>query len=285
MLLATLVVATTYWQTWAVAGLADRQDNAIQRVAAVQGPARADLLRADGKLLAARRAQKGDGQTFYFRRYPSRRRSPRRSSATRRSRARAPGLERSLNDYLTASNSHLHDGAPADARHAEGRDGHRQQPRADDRLEGTARGASTRSATTAARPSRSSRRPGRVLVMASSPSYDPNLVERHFGAIARRATGVNCSPAAPLVNRATDGLYTPGSTFKVITAAAAARHGHVHARLDVRRPGLLHRVRQEGLELRRPERPGGLRPRELHRPRSSTRSTRSSARSARSSAR
>ena len=32
-LLAALIVGTTYWQTWAVAGLADRQDNAIARVA------------------------------------------------------------------------------------------------------------------------------------------------------------------------------------------------------------------------------------------------------------
>src|SRR4029079_9348174 len=66
---------------------------------------------------------------------------------------------------------------------------------------------------------------GKVLVMASSPSYDPNLVERHFGAIARRAQGYSCSPAAPLVNRATDGLYVPGSTFKVLTAAAALDSG------------------------------------------------------------
>ena len=33
VLLASLIVATTYWQTWAPAGLAARQDNAIQRVA------------------------------------------------------------------------------------------------------------------------------------------------------------------------------------------------------------------------------------------------------------
>ncbi|MDQ2911587.1 MAG: hypothetical protein M3R39_11355, partial [Actinomycetota bacterium] len=32
-LVAALIVATTYWQTWATAGLADRQDNEIQRVA------------------------------------------------------------------------------------------------------------------------------------------------------------------------------------------------------------------------------------------------------------
>ena len=32
VLLVALVVATTYWQTWASAGLQDKQDNAIQRV-------------------------------------------------------------------------------------------------------------------------------------------------------------------------------------------------------------------------------------------------------------
>jgi peptidoglycan glycosyltransferase len=68
-------------------------------------------------------------------------------------------------------------------------------------------------------------RTGAVLVMASSPSYNPNLVEGHFAEIARRARNVNCSPGAPLINRATAGLYTPGSTFKVITAAAALDTG------------------------------------------------------------
>ncbi len=66
---------------------------------------------------------------------------------------------------------------------------------------------------------------GRVLVMASSPSYDPSLVEGHFGQIARNARNANCKPGAPLVNRATAGLYTPGSTFKVVTAAAALDTG------------------------------------------------------------
>ena len=70
MLLAALVVGTTYWQTWAVAGLEDRQDNAIQRVA--QFTVRRGLIyAADGTLLAARRATKVNGQTLYFRRYPA----------------------------------------------------------------------------------------------------------------------------------------------------------------------------------------------------------------------
>src|SRR4029078_2236180 len=68
-------------------------------------------------------------------------------------------------------------------------------------------------------------RTGAVLGMASSPSYDASIVERHSGEIARRARNVNCSPGAPLINRATSGLYTPGSTFKVVTAAAALDSG------------------------------------------------------------
>ena len=33
VLIAALIIGTTYWQTWANAGLADRQDNAIRLVA------------------------------------------------------------------------------------------------------------------------------------------------------------------------------------------------------------------------------------------------------------
>ena len=61
-------------------------------------------------------------------------------------------------------------------------------------------------------------RTGAVLVAASRPTFDPNLVESNFGAINN--IRASCSPPAPLLNRATDGLFTPGSTFKVVTASA-----------------------------------------------------------------
>jgi peptidoglycan glycosyltransferase len=222
VLLSALVVATTYWQTWAVAGLADRQDNAIRRVA--QFTVRRGLIyTADGTLLAARRATKANGQTYYFRRYPAHDLAAQLVGYSTQSRSRA-GLERSLNDYLTASNSHLNT----------------VLRRTFDSLKGTTITGNNLVLTIRAKAQRAALAAldgncgaavaiepstGRVLVMASSPSYDPTLVEGHFGAIARRAQGVNCSPPAPLVNRATDGLYTPGSTFKVITAAAALDTG------------------------------------------------------------
>jgi peptidoglycan glycosyltransferase len=55
--------------------------------------------------------------------------------------------------------------------------------------------------------------------MASSPSFDPNAVEDDFASISRITA--ECEPASPLLNRATGGLYVPGSTFKVVTASAA----------------------------------------------------------------
>ena len=64
-------------------------------------------------------------------------------------------------------------------------------------------------------------RTGAVLAMASSPTYDPNLVERTAATRRSRRRRRRASPAAPLLNRATQGLYPPGSTFKTITAAAA----------------------------------------------------------------
>jgi peptidoglycan glycosyltransferase len=226
VLLAALVVGTTYWQAWAVGGLAARQDNAIQRVA--QFHIRRGLIyAADGELLAARRAVKVKGQTFYFRRYPNGKLAAQVVGYSTQSRSRA-GLERSENDYLTASNSHLNTVVRRTLDSLKGVTvtGNNLwltiRPKAQ-RVALDALGDNC-GAAVAIEPST-----GRVLVMASSPTYDPNLVEGHFAQIARSARDANCKPGAPLVNRATDGLYTPGSTFKVVTAAAALDSGLYNA--------------------------------------------------------
>jgi peptidoglycan glycosyltransferase len=226
VLLAALGVGTTYWQAWAVGGLAARQDNAIQRVA--QFHIRRGLIyAADGELLAARRAVKVKGQTFYFRRYPNGKLAAQVVGYSTQSRSRA-GLERSENDYLTASNSHLNTVVRRTLDSLKGVTvtGNNLwltiRPKAQ-RVALDALGDNC-GAAVAIEPST-----GRVLVMASSPTYDPNLVEGHFAQIQRSARNANCKPPAPLVNRATDGLYTPGSTFKVVTAAAALDSGLYNA--------------------------------------------------------
>jgi penicillin-binding protein A len=59
---------------------------------------------------------------------------------------------------------------------------------------------------------------GEILAMASSPSFDPNDINDNYPELAS-------APDAPLINRATQSLYPPGSVFKMITAAAALEAG------------------------------------------------------------
>lgn len=66
-------------------------------------------------------------------------------------------------------------------------------------------------------------RTGAILAMVSNPSFDPNDL---LGAQAGSAgTALETDPAEPLLNRATAATYPPGSTFKVITTAAALETG------------------------------------------------------------
>jgi peptidoglycan glycosyltransferase len=61
---------------------------------------------------------------------------------------------------------------------------------------------------------------GEVKVMTSIPSYDPAALRT-----VRGFRALNKDPDAPLLNRATQGLYPPGSTFKTVTAVAAIDSG------------------------------------------------------------
>ncbi|MCX5263501.1 penicillin-binding protein 2 [Streptomyces sp. NBC_00199] len=66
---------------------------------------------------------------------------------------------------------------------------------------------------------------GRVVAMASAPAYDPNV---WVGGISakdyRKLTGKNSD--YPLLNRAIQGQSAPGSTFKVVSTAAAVEAGY-----------------------------------------------------------
>ncbi|KAA0921430.1 penicillin-binding protein 2 [Rhodococcus sp. IEGM 1401] len=67
---------------------------------------------------------------------------------------------------------------------------------------------------------------GNILAMASTPSYDPNLLASHDGSTTTAAwENLSNDPEKPMVNRAISQTYPPGSTFKVITTAAALEAG------------------------------------------------------------
>ncbi len=62
---------------------------------------------------------------------------------------------------------------------------------------------------------------GKVRVMVSVPEYDPNLISSQIGQLNRDRAN------QPLLNRTTQELYPPGSTFKVVTATAALDSGKI----------------------------------------------------------
>jgi penicillin-binding protein A len=69
-------------------------------------------------------------------------------------------------------------------------------------------------------------RTGAVLAMTTFPRYDPNQLSSHNPeAIRRNWDRLVNDEDGPLLNRAAGALYPPGSTFKVITAAAALENG------------------------------------------------------------
>jgi penicillin-binding protein 2 len=76
---------------------------------------------------------------------------------------------------------------------------------------------------------------GEVLAFASVPSYDPN----DFAAGIDRATwaGLNTDELKPLQNRAIQGRYSPGSTFKMAVATAALEEGIITPDFKVSCPG------------------------------------------------
>lgn len=67
---------------------------------------------------------------------------------------------------------------------------------------------------------------GKILALVSSPSYDPNLLSSHdTDQQAQTWQRLRDDPGSPLTNRAITETYPPGSTFKVITTAAALQVG------------------------------------------------------------
>ena len=69
-------------------------------------------------------------------------------------------------------------------------------------------------------------RTGEVLAMSSVPGYDPNRLASHdLEEVEQAWKRLNAKDSEPLKNRAVQETYPPGSTFKLVTAAAALSSG------------------------------------------------------------
>lgn len=74
---------------------------------------------------------------------------------------------------------------------------------------------------------------GGVLALASYPTYNLATFSQDFTALSQ-------DPLQPMLNRATDGLYAPGSTFKLLTATAGLMEGVITPKDTIRCSGQYH---------------------------------------------
>lgn len=199
-----------YWQVVAAPDLRADAGN-LQQIQRERLVDRGRITTADGQLLAASRAVRVEGQRVFERVYRRGELAPHvvGYSTTREGRT---GIESHWNSFLAGSYGiqpilqrlELDEKRGADLRLS-----------LDSRIQDAARTALSgrAGAVVALEP-----RTGAVTAMVSGPDFDLADVQSDFAAISARE-------GSPLFNRATSGLYAPGSTFKVVTATAGLGEG------------------------------------------------------------
>jgi peptidoglycan glycosyltransferase len=222
ILLAVLIVSTTYWQTWAVGDLAARKDNATEIILR-QTIDRGKIFGADGTVLATNHRTRKHGLTIFTRHYPQNDLAPQVTGYSTKY-GTTTGLESSLDDYLTGANTNLSNTLKQTLDKLGGQTVHGDdvhltlkpaiQRLALDQLAGRCGAVVVLDAKT-----------GAVYAMASSPTYDANLMVQPNGFDKVKKIKGTCGDHTALQNNATAGLYPPGSTFKMVTAAAALDSG------------------------------------------------------------
>ena len=214
LLFAVLLVFTSRWTVFEASSLDDNPDNRRPLIEEQKIP-RGLIYASDGKTVLARNRGHGQGENrTYSRTYPTGKTfgHPVGFSYIRNGRR---GLEASRNDDLVGKEDEFESIlAGLESRDEEGNDIVTNLD-----VRGTQAAlaglAGRKGAVVAMEP-----KTGKVRVMVSIPEYDPNLIPSQIGQLNR-------DPNQPLLNRTTQELYPPGSTFKVVTATAALDSGKV----------------------------------------------------------
>ncbi|HYF27811.1 MAG TPA: penicillin-binding transpeptidase domain-containing protein, partial [Baekduia sp.] len=210
VLFAILIAFTSRWTVFEADALRDNELNRRDELQALQ--IRRGRIRAGDGALLARSVKEG---SFYSRRYPDDARLFSHALGYSYARLGQAGIERSRNDELTGKEDDLT--TVVDQLLGRRDEGHNLQTTLDPDGQRTAlqQLGGRKGAVVALDP-----RSGAVRVMASTPGYDPNEL-RDPG----RFSALNRDEDAPLLNRATQATYPPGSTMKVVTAMAAIDSG------------------------------------------------------------
>lgn len=211
VLFAVLVAFTSRWTVFEAASLRSNEHN-VRQLLAQQRVARGEILAANG-LVLAKSVRAGEGT--YERHYPTGSLFGNVVGYSFLTPGRS-GIEEYRNEALTGEASNGLQGLL-------------------DQLQGRRPGGDTVQTTLVPKAQRAAvqalsgyegavvaldPRTGAVEALASSPGYDPNEMATTAG--EERIQG---SSQSPLFNRATEGGYAPGSTFKIVTATAALDTG------------------------------------------------------------
>ena len=211
VLFGVLVAFTSRWTVFEQENLEDNSANRRPLLEQLRIP-RGDILARDGTVLAHSIASGSGSRKVYTRTYPEDGLFAHALGYSFIDRGQA-GIEQSRNDELTGEKNEfvsLFDELLSRSR--EGEDVHTTLDPEAQRVAIEAMGGQTGSVV-ALEPST-----GRVRVMVSIPSYDPNDVPDQFAEL-------NQAGGSPIFNRATQARYPPGSTMKVVAAAAALDSG------------------------------------------------------------
>jgi penicillin-binding protein A len=214
LLFGVLLFFTSRWTVFEASSLENNPDNRRPLIEEQKVP-RGVIYASDGQTVLARSRGEGRGENrIYTRTYPTGRTfgHPVGFSYIRNGRR---GLEQSRNDDLVGEEDEFSSIlAGLESRDQEGNDVVTTLDVAG--TQAAVNGlAGRKGAVVAIEPAT-----GKVRVMVSIPEYDPNLIPSQIGQL-------NNDPNQPLLNRTTQELYPPGSTFKVVTATAALDSGKI----------------------------------------------------------
>src|SRR5690242_8883501 len=196
VLLAALIVSTTYWQTWAQADLAARKDNSVSLIERLTVD-RGKIFAADGTVLANNRRFRKHGITIFTRHYPQNDLAPQVIGYSTQG-GITTGLEQALDDYLTGANTNLTNTFTQELDKLGGRTVRGDnvyltlrpdiQRLAQDQLAGRCGAVVVLDTKT-----------GGVVAMASSPTYNANLINQNGFAKIGKIKGT-CGDASALQN-------------------------------------------------------------------------------------
>ncbi|HEY7453271.1 MAG TPA: penicillin-binding protein 2 [Thermoleophilaceae bacterium] len=214
-LFAVLLMFTSRWTVFEASSLEDNPDNRRPLIEEQRIP-RGRIYASDGKTLLARSRGRGRGQNrIYTRTYPTGGTFAHPVGFSYLKNGRR-GLEASRNDDLVGEEDEFESILSGlESRDREGNDVYTTLDVGGTRAAVNGL-AGRKGAVVAIEPAT-----GKVRVMVSIPEYDPNLIPSQIGQLNRDREN------QPLLNRTTQELYPPGSTFKTVTATAALDSGEI----------------------------------------------------------